>query len=143
MIAATGRTSVIELYEASTMKRLCSLPYEKVYHLTMTTEQIFFQYDPLKAWCVIDLQESEITRTLQPMCKIPISLKQDYLGFKNQGILYDRVKTGEDTGVKQYDSYVCSIMAKQRALMPNLNLSRYPAYLGGEVHAINLTTQHQ
>jgi hypothetical protein len=38
IVAATGRTKVIELYEAATMRRLCSLPYENVYHLRMSSD---------------------------------------------------------------------------------------------------------
>jgi uncharacterized protein with WD repeat len=38
LLVATGRTEKIELYEAKTMRRLCTLPYRNVFHLKMSNE---------------------------------------------------------------------------------------------------------
>jgi hypothetical protein len=85
------------------------------------------------------LQESDLVRTLNPRCRVPIDWEPDYRGLKYQRILYDKVqiKEGND-GSTTLDTHIVGIRSKERGLFPDLTLSRYPGFFGSKVEAMDL-----
>jgi hypothetical protein len=81
IITATGRSKHVEIFEAPRkifdeedethkLRKLCSLPYHNLFYLRISSEQIFFKYEPFKKWCILDLQNSDIVKSYKPKHRI-------------------------------------------------------------------------